>query len=126
MESASKKFLPQSLYFERGILSGGFNMNFKTIWLLAIIFLSSMTTLGQDDLAGYWMNKGYSLDNMGNYQGAVLAYENVTKIDSNAIHAWNNIGLDLLRLGKFNESIEAFDRALSINSSFSWAWLSPT
>ncbi len=74
----------------------------KTVCFLSIFVFLSLSSFAQEDTAGYWLNKGISLDNLGAYPEAISAYENATRANSSALHAWNNIGLDLLRLGKYN------------------------
>ena len=47
--------------------------------LLLVFAILAHTSLAQNDMAGYWMNKGIALDNLGNYQEAVKAYQNATQ-----------------------------------------------
>jgi tetratricopeptide (TPR) repeat protein len=62
-------------------------MRTKIICFLSIFFLLSLSSFSQEDMAGYWINKGIALDNLGDYQQAIGAYKNATRANSSALHA---------------------------------------
>jgi len=70
-----------------------------------------------------WIGRGNALAEHGDYQGAIRALDNATKLSPQDKHIWMSKGLILAaHLGRFNESIEAYDRALQIDPKDADAW----
>ena len=55
-------------------------------------------------------NKGLSLDNLGNYTGAIAYYDKVLAVDPNNVAALSNKGNALGSLGNYTEAIAYFDK----------------
>lgn len=68
----------------------------------------------QDAMA--WSEKGLLLHNVGDYNGAVEAFDNATNIDPENEMAWKMKGVILAsELHRYDDAIKAFDAALKIN-----------
>ncbi|CAB1059574.1 hypothetical protein D1BOALGB6SA_4336, partial [Olavius sp. associated proteobacterium Delta 1] len=57
----------------------------------------------------FWYEKGYSLDELGHYEEAILAYDEAIELKPNYLYAWLNKGVDLYNLGRHKEAIEAYN-----------------
>lgn len=57
-----------------------------------------------------WSIKGSILQNLSDYQGAVIAYEHALKIDPSDDDNWHDKGLCLMELAKFDDAIQAFQQ----------------
>ena len=68
-----------------------------------------------------WFYKGNAFILLGNYEGALEAYDTAIKIDPKH-YMWRNKGTVLLFLYKFVEAIEAFDVAIEINPQDDESW----
>ncbi len=68
------------------------------------------------------VNKGFSLKNLGKYQGAIACFDRALEINPRDAEAWYNKGIALGSLGKPQEAIACFDRSLEINPGDAKAW----
>jgi len=70
-----------------------------------------------------WIDKGNALVEQGNYEEAVKALDNATKLSPQDKHIWMSKGLILsAHLSRYNESIEAYERAIHIDPGEADAW----
>jgi Flp pilus assembly protein TadD len=61
--------------------------------------------------AANWAYKGAALENQGQYDAAIKAFDEAIKLDPNDAMAWNNKGAALEALGKTTEANAAFAKA---------------
>jgi tetratricopeptide (TPR) repeat protein len=70
-----------------------------------------------------WSEKGLLLHNVGDYDGAVEAFDNATNIDPENEMAWKMKGTILAsELHRYDEAVKAFDTALKINPEDAPVW----
>jgi len=70
-----------------------------------------------------WLGKGILLNNVGDIEGAVEAFDNASKIDPEDDMAWKMKGVLLARdLQRYDEAVEAYDVALQINPEDGEVW----
>lgn len=73
--------------------------------------------------ATLWLGKGILLNNIGDVEGAVEAFDNASKIDPNDEMAWKMEGVLLARdLHRYNDAIKAYDAALQIDPKDAEVW----
>ena len=72
--------------------------------------------------AGFWINKGGSLANLGRHQEAISCFDQALTIDTRIAVAWNNKGLALADLGRGEEAIRCYDQALATDPRIVEAW----
>jgi tetratricopeptide (TPR) repeat protein len=70
----------------------------------------------------YWRGKGLTLISIGQYRGALIAFDKVLQIEPNNPEVWCYKGETLHRLGYFHEALAAFDEALRRHPEFPEAW----
>ena len=58
-----------------------------------------------------WYNKGLTLFNMKDLDGALKSYDKVVKLNPKNKSAWNNRGLILMELNKPQDAMKCFDNA---------------
>ncbi len=73
--------------------------------------------------AGFWKNKGVSLDELGRHEEAISCYDKALEIDPQDVNTWSNKGTALGALGNYEEAIACFDKALEIAPDSSVAWV---
>ncbi|MFH1227638.1 MAG: tetratricopeptide repeat protein, partial [Planctomycetota bacterium] len=64
------------------------------------------------------VNKGVTLEKLGQYEEALSAYEDTLKIDQKCRDAWYNKGIILDKLNKRYEALSAYDEALKIDPKY--------
>lgn len=64
------------------------------------------------------IQKGNTMLNSSKYGEALVAFDQVLKIDTRSVDALNGKGLIFNQLGKYEEAITWFDKALSIDPNF--------
>lgn len=69
-----------------------------------------------------WNNKGVILFEMGQYNDALIAFDNATKLKLEHADPWANKGITLCNNRNYVEAIQAFDKSLSIDKSQGWVW----
>ena len=74
-----------------------------------ILLLVLMTSGQCQETAENWFNKGTALGILGNYDEAIMAFDEAIKLNPSFDDAWFNKGLTLDILRKYNESIAAYD-----------------
>jgi len=85
--------------------------------------ISSASAPAQDNTAYGWIDKGNALAEQGNYDEAVKALDNATKLSPKDKHIWMSRGLILAaHMGRYNESIEAYEMAIKIDPEDADAW----
>jgi tetratricopeptide (TPR) repeat protein len=62
-----------------------------------------------------WVGKGDALNKMGNFSGAIMAYDKALEIDPNYVNAWDGKGWSLNELGNYTQAIVYLDKALKID-----------
>lgn len=90
--------------------------------ILLPLLLMSCNKIKEQYSSEFWYEKGYSLDNMGRYKEALIAYDKAIEIRSDYIYAWINKGVDLNKLGRNNEAIKTFNKAIEVNADYLDAW----
>ena len=69
------------------------------------------------------MGKGLLLNNIGNVEEAVNAFDNASKIDPKNEMAWKMEGVLLARdLQRYDDAVKAYDSALKINPTDATVW----
>jgi Flp pilus assembly protein TadD len=63
----------------------------------------------------YHFNLGVTLERLGDYDGAVAAYERATELDPSYIKAFNNLGFTYLLQGEWQKARDALERGLDLN-----------
>lgn len=69
-----------------------------------------------------WINKGVTLQNLGRYQEAIVAYDEAFKFNSSNADVWNKKSVCLGELGKDNESLECSSKATQLDPSMASGW----
>ncbi|HVB60419.1 MAG TPA: tetratricopeptide repeat protein [Ktedonobacteraceae bacterium] len=75
------------------------------------------------DLADTFDKKGIALQQTGNYQAALIAFEQAIQINSKHTSAWFNKGNAHMGLNQQLEAFEAYNRAIVIDPSHTEIWL---
>jgi tetratricopeptide (TPR) repeat protein len=63
-----------------------------------------------------WFEKGYKLDESGNYSDAVKAYSKVIELNPQYADAYLNRGLAYCRLGNYQQGIKDYNKAIELDS----------
>ena len=94
------------------------------VFFIFIVISLIMAVIGGvfGDTADYWNNKGIALENLGQYEEAIKAYDKALLVEPEFSFVWNNKGRILHELGQYEEAIKAFDKALLIDPEYSNAW----
>ena len=90
---------------------------------IAGVFPLSNVTQPDPELARVWFNKGRDLDDLGEYDEAIEAYDEAIRLNPNYAKAWFNKGLSLDDLGKYDEAVKAYDEAIRLdpnNAAMAW------
>ena len=95
---------------------------FSDIFDEFINFFNGMLGVEEDKTSSEWVGYGYSLFKMGDYSGAITAFDRAIDIDQDSVKAWNNKGYTLNKLDRHEEAITAFDQAIGINPDHVSAW----
>jgi tetratricopeptide (TPR) repeat protein len=72
--------------------------------------------------AGFWNNRGLSLDELGRHEEAIVCYAKALEIDSRDVNTWSNKGSALGALGRHQEAIACLDKALHLDAESAPAW----
>ena len=106
-------------------------------FILALIALTVLcvSSLAQEDTAGYWLNIGNESREMAInetqnqtareifLQEAHEAYDKAIEIDPQSASAWFKKGeLQIDFLGNYEEALNAFNKSIQINPQFADAW----
>jgi tetratricopeptide (TPR) repeat protein len=59
-------------------------------------------------------NRGFSLANLGDYEGALIQYDRSLERDPDNADAWHNRGVCLRNMGRMDAAIGSFEKAVSI------------
>ena len=65
--------------------------------------------------AAEWFEKGYKLDESGNYTDAVKAYSKAIELEPQAAHAYYNRGVVYRKLGNTQQAINDYNKAIELN-----------
>src|SRR5215813_6271398 len=68
-----------------------------------------------------WVSKGDALNKMGNFSGAITAYDKALEIDPKDKQVWVSKGDALNKMGNFSGAITAYDKALEIDPKYKWS-----
>lgn len=69
----------------------------------------------------FYINKGLSYYNLGNYEEAINVWKEILKINPQSAIAYNNIGSAYNMMKKWDEAIPYFNKALELNPEFQLA-----
>ncbi len=94
----------------------------KRMIFVIIILLNLFIHPASSQTAVEWNNKGFALDESGEYNKAIEAYNKAIAIDPNYKIAWNNKGVAFVHLGEYKKAIEAFDRSIIIDPNDKEVW----
>jgi tetratricopeptide (TPR) repeat protein len=74
------------------------------------------------DAVGGWINYGFALESVGEYERAIVCYNQAIEIDPNDVRALYNKGVCIEReLGMTGKGITYFEKALEIDPTFNFA-----
>ena len=76
-----------------------------------------------NSLPDFWFNKGNVLNNLGEPEQSLTAYQRAVSIEPSPL-GYNHIGLLYLRLQDYENALRAFDSALNLNDYLSDVWTS--
>lgn len=79
--------------------------------------MKKLLTFQQND-AKIWYKKGWSLQNLEDYEGAVKAYDQALAIESDNALIWYQKGNSLYQLNKINNALESYSKAGQFNPQF--------
>ena len=85
-------------------------MSRHSLWFVCAVVLAQ----GIPDESQQHFNRGASLQQQGNLQGALAAYEEALRINPRRADVLSNLGLVYVRLRQPDQAIELFQKALSI------------
>jgi len=100
----------------------GLRTNMINIFIIFLIFFSSMPQIVEAKTADDWVAEGIELGQEGKYAEAIKAYDEALKINPQDAKAWNKKGKTLSDLGRNDDAIKALDEALKINLQYAEAW----
>lgn len=92
------------------------NMN-KLASIFAFIFLLTNITFAQSDEIDKLVEAGIALHDSGDYQGALLKYNEALKLDPNSALVNYEIAYTQMSLGNYSETIKHCDLVLKTNSN---------
>lgn len=72
--------------------------------------------------AGFWNNRGVSLDELGRHEEAVACYAKALEIDPRDVNTWSNKGIALAAVGRHDEAIACLDQGIRLNPESAPAW----
>lgn len=72
--------------------------------------------------AGDWFDRGNTLYDQGDFQGANESYTKATTLDPNHAAAWSGKGNALYNLANYNGSLIAYDKAINLDQNLVLAW----
>ncbi len=75
-----------------------------------------------EQTAGFWSNKGASLDTLGRHEEAISCCDKALAIDPRSTQALINKGNVLKKFGRHEEAIGCYDQALAIDPRYTIAW----
>jgi tetratricopeptide (TPR) repeat protein len=75
-----------------------------------------------EDNAQYRFKQGGFQFNAGDFEGAMINFDKVIRINPNNYEAWFIRGVALEKLGNYEESITSYKKALKLNPSYHQAW----
>ncbi len=67
-------------------------------------------------------NLGAALNDLGQLEAALAAYETALGLDPRYVMAWNNRGNTLRRLGRPRDALDSYQRALALQANYPEAW----
>jgi tetratricopeptide (TPR) repeat protein len=70
----------------------------------------------------HWINKGYSLDNLGEHEQAASCYDRALQAHPDSAIAWANKSAAMGQLERYQDEIECAERALRCDRSCGDAW----
>ncbi len=71
--------------------------------------------------AAAWINKGYSLANLGRHEQALSCLDKAIELDPKLAYSWNNKGSSLASLGRHEEALGCCDKALALDPKNAYA-----
>jgi tetratricopeptide (TPR) repeat protein len=77
---------------------------------------------GTDRTAGFWKNKGVSLDELENHEEAIRCYDKALEIEPRDVNTWSNKGIALGEMGRHEAALACFDKALEFDPNSGMAW----
>jgi hypothetical protein len=80
-------------------------------------------TIGGQQTATDWNNKGIALKAQGKYDEAIEAFDEAIRLDPNDASAWKNKGLALSHQDKYDEAIQAYDEAIRLDPQDAYNWI---
>jgi hypothetical protein len=69
------------------------------------------------EYANAWHNKGWTLNQLGRYEEAIIAFNKSIELNSQFAGAWRNKAVALGRLGKYKEALAAYETANKLDPS---------
>lgn len=98
---------------------------FKIIFIF-IVFINAYSVLGTalyNPVAVETLNKGVIFASEGNFEQAIVQYNNALNIDPNFSEAWAFKGEALMHIGNYTEALASFDNALYLKNDSAEVWL---
>jgi tetratricopeptide (TPR) repeat protein len=72
--------------------------------------MRSMTSAGCQPTAEGWLNRGAALCNESKYDEAIVAYDEVIRLNPKDAYVWHNKGYVLYAMGRYDEAIMLMTR----------------
>jgi tetratricopeptide (TPR) repeat protein/CHAT domain-containing protein len=72
--------------------------------------------------AGFWLDQGCSLFDIGDFEAAIINYDKAVKIRPDYYEAWTSRGTALFALGKYEQAISDLDKAIVFKPDCENAW----
>ncbi len=88
----------------------------------ALVIYNQALRMDQD-LANVWINRGYALEGLEEYESMLHSCTSGTIIQPQSELAWSCRGKALFYLEKYQETTEAWEKAISINPNDPLAWI---
>jgi len=89
-----------------------YTISIVSVAIFCILIIGSKEVAAEDS---GWVNKGDALNKMGNFSGAITAYDKALEIDPNYVNAWDGKGWSQNEFGNYRQAIVYFDKALKID-----------
>jgi len=95
------------------------------IFLLSVVFIAALVlpVAAYTPAAVSAFNTGVNLTENGQYEKALLSFDQAISLEPKYFEAWNGKADVLNRLGRYNESLMAVDTGLGINPQFTQGWI---
>jgi serine/threonine protein kinase len=85
-------------------------------------FITALNMFPSQKTAEQWLNEGNMLQDSGQYEEALVAYERALQLDAKYVDAYDALGDACSSLNRYQEALDAFNRAIQLDPTFAHAF----